>query len=747
MEILPCENSLRTELLGIVCAAFFAAGFGLSDMQLSQCITPLTVALGVVAAVFFKALSHIKGLRKLYALLPCAAAVLIVLFTRADFLGGCGEIANVLIGRWNDKYSDAMPLLSTQHNDIAFCAAVVFISAALADILTLIVRPWISVIICSAYAVPFLVSSSFSAVAVACFIIAVIVQDVVACEKTFDAKKAIWLTAVAVIVITVSLNIDTGDITPLDDLREDAKQTVERIRYGEDTLPKGDLSKAYLMNKGGGTVLEVSQSAARTLYLQGFVGADYKDGKWVELTRSHFRGENEGIEDWLDDENSTPVMQYSRYLQADGTGFEENTVTVKNIGADRRFVYLPYSAQNVDCSQQAKRDSSVMSKGVFGAREYTFTEQSDRYPGELLYPKDWVLDPESSAQQDYSDSEGVYRSFVYKSYLDLDDELAVNFKALFVDTFDTTEDVNVYNVTQHIHEVLEGSSYYSESPDQATEDEPMKEFLNGKAGNSAMYATAAVLAYRAFGIPARYAEGYYIDGTTVQDNVTAELTPKEAHAWAEVYMDGLGWIPVDVTPGYYYDAYSLMEMVQKPQNINKTAVLEDDPNQADPIQQKGRQQDGMGGVQQAVRNIAMVLLGIAALCIALVVIAGVFFEMRTAVLVTRFDKRYQQADEAQKQRLLCLSIPTLLKCAGIEMNLGWNAEETEKELRALYPQVYEGEYIKVNQLMEKCIYGEEVLPAHELRVLSMFTEKLGDRKHSVMKLKNKLRLRYWKPPH
>lgn len=66
------------------------------------------------------------------------------------------------------------------------------------------------------------------------------------------------------------------------------------------------------------------------------------------------------------------------------------------------------------------------------------------------------------------------------------------------------------------------------------------------------------------------------------------------------------------------------------------------------------------------------------------------------------------------------------------MHLGWNVEETEEKLRERFPDVNEGEFIRVNQLMEKCIYGEEELPEYELRVLCAFVEKLSDFKRKSL---------------
>ena len=118
-------------------------------------------------------------------------------------------------------------------------------------------------------------------------------------------------------------------------------------------------------------------------------------------------------------------------------------------------------------------------------------------------------------------------------------------------------------MTQHIHDVLENTSSYQMEPGRTDSEEPLEKFLNGGTGNSAFYATAAVLAYRSFGIPARYAEGYYVNGTLVRDKVSAQLTAKDAHAWAEVYMDGMGWhaierdIPISRSQGSVYETRAI----------------------------------------------------------------------------------------------------------------------------------------------------------------------------------------------
>ena len=53
--------------------------------------------------------------------------------------------------------------------------------------------------------------------------------------------------------------------------------------------------------------------------------------------------------------------------------------------------------------------------------------------------------------------------------------------------------------------------------------------------------------YRAMGIPARYVTGYAIPREEFDDNNQAYALDSMGHAWTEIYLNGVGWMPVDMT--------------------------------------------------------------------------------------------------------------------------------------------------------------------------------------------------------
>ena len=69
-------------------------------------------------------------------------------------------------------------------------------------------------------------------------------------------------------------------------------------------------------------------------------------------------------------------------------------------------------------------------------------------------------------------------------------------------------------------------------------------------GRCVHFATTATLLYRSLGYPARFVSGY----SAVVEKTTTLVPDYAAHAWTEIWIDGLGWIPVDVTPAEYRGA-------------------------------------------------------------------------------------------------------------------------------------------------------------------------------------------------
>ncbi len=71
--------------------------------------------------------------------------------------------------------------------------------------------------------------------------------------------------------------------------------------------------------------------------------------------------------------------------------------------------------------------------------------------------------------------------------------------------------------------------------------------LESREGYCTHFATAFALLARAEGLPSRYVQGFCVP---VEPGKETVVYSDMAHSWPEVYIDGIGWIPFEPTPGY-----------------------------------------------------------------------------------------------------------------------------------------------------------------------------------------------------
>lgn len=76
-------------------------------------------------------------------------------------------------------------------------------------------------------------------------------------------------------------------------------------------------------------------------------------------------------------------------------------------------------------------------------------------------------------------------------------------------------------------------------------------FLETGEGYCTYFATTLTVLLRSAGIPARYVEGFLVPQS--KTGTTRELRGENGHAWAEVWFDGLGWVPIDASPSSTLD--------------------------------------------------------------------------------------------------------------------------------------------------------------------------------------------------
>lgn len=141
----------------------------------------------------------------------------------------------------------------------------------------------------------------------------------------------------------------------------------------------------------------------------------------------------------------------------------------------------------------------------------------------------------------YENYELAYREFVKENYLRLPDDTR---RRLIAIASENGLIAGNRNIIRDVAEFVSNKVEYNINFQDYVGDVALFFFEQAKTGICQHYATAATAMYRALGIPARYTVGF--SRSTVAGE-TVDVTSMNAHAWVEAYIDGMGWVCVEVT--------------------------------------------------------------------------------------------------------------------------------------------------------------------------------------------------------
>jgi transglutaminase-like putative cysteine protease len=105
-----------------------------------------------------------------------------------------------------------------------------------------------------------------------------------------------------------------------------------------------------------------------------------------------------------------------------------------------------------------------------------------------------------------------------------------------------------------IKSYLDEKGIYSLRSQHASAADPTASFLFGDlTGYCVHFAHAAVYLLRSLGVPSRVGVGYAVPESDRGQSASILIRALNAHAWPEIYLDGLGWTVVDLAPAQALD--------------------------------------------------------------------------------------------------------------------------------------------------------------------------------------------------
>ena len=283
------------------------------------------------------------------------------------------------------------------------------------------------------------------------------------------------------------------------------------------------------------------------VYLRGQVYDTYTGTGW-KAADTEETAQYEDLFYWL---NEAGFYGQSQIALADG--YTETatplSMTIRNLSACSAHGYYPYAVYG----------SETLAADRIGDTDLPPAESLSYLKGSV---PDWyqIQRNLSTAQgreniETYLSKEQAYADYLRAVDLQMtQDSWAVLQRQLKLDTQTRT----ISDIRTIIFDYLREAMTYDETARTMNGSGDFLQYTLERSGHgySVHYATAAVLMLRYMGVPARYVEGYYLsaeDAARYKAGETITLTEENAHAWAEYYVSGVGFVPFEVTPGYIDD--------------------------------------------------------------------------------------------------------------------------------------------------------------------------------------------------
>ncbi len=304
-------------------------------------------------------------------------------------------------------------------------------------------------------------------------------------------------------------------------------------------------------------------------YFRGFVGDTYENGRWSPVSEEAFA---EKVSKWgytKGDAGRILLNMSSDYAgqvfqTAADSNLQSRPVTMEILYSDDcgEYAFLPYftnllahemDALTVEADAVVRKPKELGHIPVYTAEMTSYDAQRDVLLWRENEQAKLVEEYEEEVKRTYTEvpKAGVGR------ILRLADAWAK--QGFGVEKYDINYAIPIRKVTEELAERTEYSRSLGRVP-RGTD--VVENFLfDSKEGFCVHYASAAALLLRRLGVPARYVSGYAAEPGDFSENAdgsySAVIKDEMGHAWVEVYMRGLGWIPVEVTKGSQSMGYGM----------------------------------------------------------------------------------------------------------------------------------------------------------------------------------------------
>lgn len=535
-----------------------------------------------------------------------------------------------------------------------------------------------------------------------------------------------------------------------------------------------------------------------TMYLKGFVGSTYTGNAWEGLTQSQ-RSEYKTIADHWEGGGFSIGNQSSYYMSLlerldprsfYNFSFYRGFIDITSVNSNRSYVYAPYQtvypeSMNIDNSEYVTTGKRLKEYNFsyYGNYKdiYGYNEREANLIQEIYYGSSETLPSQTEQTRadlaEYKLYEQAYRDFVTKTYTALPENSLLRLKKYFNDyTYSDREELydkknKVEIIIEIVRDMVNNGTVYSLSPGVLPKGEDFIEYFlfDKKAGYCAHYASTATMLFRMFSVPARYVEGYVVKSENIakgkvvgKENVTTyiegerreitayvkdiQITDANAHSWVEIYLDGFGWVPVEVTPGFNQGSGAPDLPKEQETEVIPTVTPKPSPT-VTPVQKPdeeknntkdaAKEKDNGKGIHNLSASIQTILYitGIAAVAIVLLL-------ARKRYLYVKRIKLFNKADFSERT---LLSYQYFIKALlFLKICKEDKEEQIGKSLEKCLPNIKALEYMRYMEIVRKAKFSQNCLTEEEAFEADTFYQKVIGAIYMKANLASRIYLKYVK---
>lgn len=722
------QKSTLFDLLAsiLIFLAFAAIGYTISGFAAMLWLLGAGALTCIAAAV----IRHFRKTKLLFPIL-LAALLLVVLFARNPLLSGFGAAWNTLRDLWAAEKGILLPLAETDGSGLWLAGIVsgillALLALAFSHVPTLAAAALTALCVAAAFVQPGILLLAAAAIALL----------MLTWQKNKNAVSAASFLLVGVIVAGVAaISLQTGTMQTLS---QNAKDALHHWRYekAEELLPEGDLSEPVTKTESTDTILSVAADTAQTLYLRGFVGDSYENGVWSALD-AQTAAEEKDLFYWLHQSGFYPQSQLATAARLMGN-YQSGSVSVQNLTGCSLYRYEPCTIlpERAGLAKNKIQPSTLETIGLRGERRYSYETVSD---AQTLLPEllDFLQNDTSDGVKSYLQMESAYREFVYSYALTVPAEFRAQLGAVLDQCCESYGPANSLTKEQAQTAALAFlERCFDGSGDIAL---PLTDTADG---TTYQYATVAALALRYYGIPARYVEGYTVKTT---ENEPTSVDASAAGAWVEVYQDGIGWLPLALTPGLEDLSAEQTESGIKPVGAGKegngdgprvTEGQELEQDDAEPDNSEDNTPDGGQRTGLLHKPAFWILLVVG---ILLLLLAAIF--IRHAVILKKRNEAFTQEDPSAAAACLFTDCAALLAAMGLKRGTG-SMLELCGDMKERFGEEATSRLRDMTMLNARALFSAKALTNEERTSMEQFHASVLDLLKTHTNWPRKLRLKW-----